>query len=139
MKKVVGNRKVVTPLTFELPLYLEKWWHSLHYLLTGEIGPEAEPTAIVDWRRELGEDMGYGPARLHSPAEAKDFSHFLETQANLQARMSLEERGSPLPAIGQRWSSHRTQTSVAISCVFQVTCAGCPMEATVCCLLIWVI
>jgi uncharacterized protein DUF1877 len=43
--------------------------------------------------QELGEDMGYGPAGLHSPVETKEFSRFLETQdlANLQARISRRE------------------------------------------------
>jgi hypothetical protein len=41
----------------------------------------------------MGEDVGYGPARLHRPTDTRDFSHFLETQdlARLQARVNLQE------------------------------------------------
>jgi len=87
--------------SFEPPLDLEKWWHSLHYLLTAEIGPVGRGGDLLLTGQELGEDMGYGPARLHSPAETKDFSRFLETQdlANLQARMSLGEVGRLYPAM----------------------------------------
>ncbi len=90
--------------SFEPPLYLEKWWHSLHYLLTAEIGPVSGAGGLLlTGGRELGEDMGYGPARLHSPAETKDFSRFLETQdlANLQARISLEAMGRLYPAMSE--------------------------------------
>jgi hypothetical protein len=54
--------------------------------------------------QELGDDMGYGPARLHSPAETKDFSRFLDTQdlANLQARISRREFSPLYPAIAKQ-------------------------------------
>ena len=95
-----GRERIARLGSFELPLNLEKWWHSVHYLLTGEIGPVGGARGLLlTAGRELGEDMGYGRARLHSPTEAKEFSRFLETQdlANLQARMSLEDMGHLYP------------------------------------------
>jgi hypothetical protein len=66
--------------SFEPPLDLGKSWHILHFLLAGEIGPPSGDGAFLMTGQELGDDMGYGPARLHSPAETKDFSRFLDTQ-----------------------------------------------------------
>jgi hypothetical protein len=85
--------------SFEPPLDLEKWWHILHYVLTGEIGPAGGGSDLLLTGQELGEDMGYGPARLHGPAETKDFSRFLERQdlANLQARIDLGETSRLYP------------------------------------------
>jgi hypothetical protein len=79
--------------SFEPPLDLEKWWHILHYLLTGRVGPAGGDGDFLLTGQALGTDMGYGPARLHSPAETGDFSRFLEMQdlANLQARIYLGE------------------------------------------------
>lgn len=50
-------------------LDLGKNWHALHYLLTGtawEIGDSAADAAILGGD-EIGEDGGYGPARVIAP------------------------------------------------------------------------
>jgi hypothetical protein len=91
--------------SFEPPLNLEKWWHSLHHFLTGEIGPAGGAGGLLlTGGREVGEDMGYGPARLYNPAETKDFRHSLETQdlANLQARIGEMSRLAVYPGRGTR-------------------------------------
>lgn len=43
--------------------------------------------------QDLGEDVGYGPARLHDSAASHSFSQFLETQdlASLQRRVNFKE------------------------------------------------
>jgi len=89
---------------FEPPLDLEEWWHSLHYVLAGEMRPIDGGGDLLLTGQELGEDMGYGPARLHSPAETKDFRRFLETQdlANLQARIGEMSRLGVYPGRGPR-------------------------------------
>jgi hypothetical protein len=49
-------------------LDVEKAWHGLHYLLTGD--PWAGDSALADvvlGGTELGPDMGYGPARYLTP------------------------------------------------------------------------
>jgi hypothetical protein len=79
---------------FEEPLSLEKSWHMLHYLFTGHAwDPASAPGDLLATGEELGEDVGYGPPRLHGPAATRDFSQFLETQdlARLQARVNIVE------------------------------------------------
>lgn len=64
---------------YEDGLSLEKSWHALHYLLTGR-AQEAPPPlgdAILGGA-ELGEDMGYGPARFLTPEEVRATSAALD-------------------------------------------------------------
>ena len=43
---------------------IEKAWHGLHYLLCGEVEPGSRPLSqAILGGAEVGEDMGYGPAR----------------------------------------------------------------------------
>jgi len=56
-------------------LSLDKAWHGVHYLLTGE--PE-ESTGAVLGGTEFGEDEGYGPARYFTPAEVEQLAHALD-------------------------------------------------------------
>lgn len=54
-------------------LDLGKSWHALHYPLTGtawEIGDAAASTAILGGD-EVGEDSGYGPARVLGPESVR--------------------------------------------------------------------
>jgi hypothetical protein len=55
---------------------LEKSWHGLHYLLTGDAWESAGPKAfLIAGGRETPEsDAGYGPARLFSPSETADIN-----------------------------------------------------------------
>jgi hypothetical protein len=59
-------------------LSLDKSWHALHYLLTGhaEEAPPPLGNAILGGT-ELGEDMGYGPARFLTPEEVRATSNAL--------------------------------------------------------------
>jgi Domain of unknown function (DUF1877) len=77
----------------EEAISLEKSWHMLHYLFTGHIGPASAPGDLLLTGEELGEDVGYGPPRLHGPAAARNFSQFLEAQdlTRLQARVDYRE------------------------------------------------
>jgi hypothetical protein len=74
----------------EQALSLEKSWHILHYLLTGHVGPAGAPGDLLLTGEDVGQDVGYGPARLHTPAETRAFSQFLETQdpARLMTRVN---------------------------------------------------
>jgi hypothetical protein len=76
----------------ERALSLEKSWHMLHYLFTGHVSPASAPGDLL-LGEDLGEDLGYGPPRLHGPSATREFSDFLQTQdlARLQARVNLEE------------------------------------------------
>ena len=80
---------------FEQVLSLEKSWHVLHYLFTGHSGPASAPGDFLLTGESLGEDAGYGPARLHGPAAAQVFSAFLQglNEARLYGRINLAEMG----------------------------------------------
>lgn len=50
-------------------LSLEKAWHGLHFLLSGSAWDGEEPLGFLAAGGEpIGEDLGYGPARLLRPA-----------------------------------------------------------------------
>ena len=56
-------------------LSLDKAWHGVHYLLTGD--PE-ESTGAVLGGTEFGEDEGYGPARYFTAPEVEQLAHALD-------------------------------------------------------------
>ena len=64
-----------------------------HYLLTGHIGPASAPGDLLLTGQDLGEVVGYRPARLHDPLETHSFSQFLESQdlSNIQMRVNFKE------------------------------------------------
>ena len=63
------------------PCSLEKAWHGLHYLLSGEPWESTGPLAcIVAGGSEIpGSDGGYGPARSFTPDETKQINSALST------------------------------------------------------------
>jgi hypothetical protein len=66
-------------------LDLDKSWHVLHYLLTGSAWDGPMPAAaLLSGGREVGEDLGYGPARALNAQETKAFAQFLSTQSESQ-------------------------------------------------------
>lgn len=75
----------------ERVLDLHKSWHVLHYLFTGKADGGIPPADALLGGRELGEDMGYGPVRLHEPAATAAFARFLAplTVEELQGRIDL--------------------------------------------------
>jgi hypothetical protein len=76
----------------EKSISLEKSWHMLHYLFTGHVGTGHAPGDLLLSGKELGEDAGYGPARLHDERKTSEFSRFLEGQdlARLRARTDFD-------------------------------------------------
>lgn len=83
------ERLGVTPDDFGEPLGIEKAWHGLHYLLTGSPTDTAPPLgAAILGGQEVGEDLGYGPARYLTPAEVAAVADALDqvTHADLDAR-----------------------------------------------------
>ena len=58
-------------------LELGKTWHILHYLLTGHTDAAAAPGDAILTGAPIGDDMGYGPARLHAPNETRQFRDIL--------------------------------------------------------------
>lgn len=72
-------------------LDLHKSWHILHYLFSGHVGPTTFPADALMSGEELGEDMGYGPPRLHDANATGAFAEFLKplTLETLDARIDL--------------------------------------------------
>jgi hypothetical protein len=57
---------------------IDKAWHGIHYLLTGEAEGGAEPGSLaVLGGEEFGEDVGYGPARFLTPSQVAAVSQEL--------------------------------------------------------------
>jgi hypothetical protein len=77
----------------ETPLDLHKSWHLLHYLFAGDVGPTGAVESALMNGEELGEDLGYGPPRLHDAAATAAFGAFLKqlTSEKLKARLNLED------------------------------------------------
>jgi Domain of unknown function (DUF1877) len=91
---VADARAALAPLgPIEKALSLEKSWHMLHYLFTGHAGTGHAPGDLLLSGEELGDDVGYGPARLHDERKASEFGQFLEGQdlARLRARVDFDE------------------------------------------------
>jgi hypothetical protein len=79
--------------SLEDPLSLEKSWHMLHYLFTGHLHPSSAPGDALLTGQDLGEDMGYGPPRLHNEAATRAFADFLSglDLARLEARVNYQQ------------------------------------------------
>lgn len=93
-KQIAEARERIAALgPIEKAISLEKSWHMLHYLFTRHVGPASAPGDLLLTGEELGDDVGYGPPRLHGPAATRDFSQFLQAQdvARLQARVNYGE------------------------------------------------
>lgn len=70
------------------PLALDKAWHGLHFLLTGSATDTTLPLgAAILGGQEVGEDLGYGPARYLSPAE-------VSTVADALGQLTHEDLGA---------------------------------------------
>lgn len=64
----------------EPPLDLHKSWHVLHFLFTGTAWEGTAPAnTLLAGGREIGEDLGYGPARVIGPAETSAFDRYLSS------------------------------------------------------------
>ncbi len=60
---------------------LDKAWHGLHYLLCGAAEPAPGPLGqAVFGGDEIGEDMGYGPARCFTVAQTSEIAQALKSQ-----------------------------------------------------------
>jgi len=87
---------------------LDKAWHGLHWLLTGSAEPVGTPLSNALFGGEaVGEDLGYGPARLLPPDQVVTVAQALSTVVpdDLRARLDPAEmaRAEVYPAI---WDEH---------------------------------
>ncbi|MGF1500176.1 MAG: YfbM family protein [Paracoccaceae bacterium] len=71
---------------------LDKSWHAIHWLLTGTADEASMPAGALLGGREVGEDQGYGPARIVSAAETAAYAKQLAVadRATLEARWDFE-------------------------------------------------
>jgi hypothetical protein len=69
-------------------LCVEKLWHALHYLLTATAWEGEPPLDFIVRGEELGDDIVYGPARVHDPASVARIHAALQpiTEPMLRAR-----------------------------------------------------
>ena len=90
---VAGRARLAGIGPYEQALDLQKSWHILHYLFTGHIDVSNAPGDALLTGQELGEDVGYGPARLHDERAAREFASFLAALdlARLQARVNFRD------------------------------------------------
>jgi hypothetical protein len=106
----------------EPAITLEKSWYMLHYLFTGHIGLGDAPGDFLLTGEELGEDLGYGPARLHTEMATRDFRDFLDRQEveRLQRRIDLKEMlrlgvyGMPLGSGSDEEYANELRSDVAV-------------------------
>ncbi len=78
----------------ERGLRLDKYWHDLHYLLTGKDGDAAPPLGnAVRGGTPIGDDLGYGPARFLTPEQVREVAAALQevSKDELTIRPGFEE------------------------------------------------
>jgi hypothetical protein len=57
----------------EIHLAMDKEWHGIQFLLTGEPWPVSNPLGMVIFgANEIGENLGYGPARTLTVEQVKE-------------------------------------------------------------------
>jgi len=79
---------------------LDKAWHGVHYLLCGRAEPGSDLISqVVMGGTDVGEDLGYGPARYFEAAEVAAIAHEL-TQPNLEAQMAARWDPDQMTALG---------------------------------------
>jgi len=70
---------------------VDKAWHGIHYLLTGSAEGGAPPLSwAVMGGTEIGEDVGYGPARLLTAEQVKTISDALPSEENFKRSFAPE-------------------------------------------------
>jgi len=76
--KVLGERQQTDEPAVNR-ISLDKAWHGLHYLLCGAAEPLPGPLGqAIFGGTEIGDDMGYGPARCFTAAETADIARALQ-------------------------------------------------------------
>jgi uncharacterized protein DUF1877 len=79
---------------------IEKAWHGVHYLLCGQAVPGAGlASQAVMGGTDVGEDLGYGPARYFDAPTVAAIAHEL-TQPNLEAEMTARWDPDQMTALG---------------------------------------
>lgn len=81
-------------------LSIDKAWHGLHYLLCGKPQPGTDlASQAVMGGTEIGDDLGYGPARYFDPATVAAIAREL-SQPNLEAEMMARFNPDQMMSLG---------------------------------------
>jgi hypothetical protein len=78
---------------------LHKSWHMFHFLFTGRAEGGSPPgSLLMEGGEEVGEDLGYGPARLIGPADTAAFANFIGALSIDELKARLD--GPRMAALG---------------------------------------
>jgi hypothetical protein len=79
---------------------IEKAWHGVHYLLCGKAQPGSDlASQAVMGGTEIGEDLGYGPARYFAADKVVAIAREL-TRPNLEAEMTARWDPNQMKTLG---------------------------------------
>lgn len=76
------------------PVSIQKAWHGVHFVLAGTTDEPTEPPGdAVLGGRPIGEDLGYGPLRIHSAKAVARTSRALSTVdlAKLRTQVTVSD------------------------------------------------
>jgi hypothetical protein len=111
IQQLTSNVDALTKVLFETKgeqsVSLDKAWHGIHFLLTGSAWKmNGGASLAILGGKPVGEDLGYGPARVLTPAQVKAIAAALEkeTPESLSSRYDLQamEKEQIYPSIWQR-------------------------------------
>ena len=81
-------------------LSIDKAWHGVHYLLCGKIKPGSDlASQAVMGGTEVGDDLGYGPARYFDAAEVANLATEL-SRPTLEAEMTARWDPAQMATLG---------------------------------------
>ena len=81
-------------------LSIDKAWHGVHYLLCGKVEPGSDlASQAVMGGTEVGEDLGYGPARYFEVDEVAKIAREL-SRPNLEAEMTARWDPAQMATLG---------------------------------------
>jgi len=79
---------------------LDKAWHGVHYLLCGKVQPGTDlASQVVMGGTEIGEDLGYGPARYFEADKVAEIAREL-SRPNLEAEMTARRDPDQMATLG---------------------------------------
>lgn len=79
---------------------IDKAWHGVHYLLCGKAVPGADlASQVVMGGTDVGEDLGYGPARYFTPDQVAAIAREL-SRPNLEAEMDARYDPNQMMQLG---------------------------------------
>jgi hypothetical protein len=79
---------------------IDKAWHGVHYLLCGKVEPGSDlASQAVMGGTEIGDDLGYGPARYFDAAKVAEIAREM-SRPNLEAEMDARWDADKMASLG---------------------------------------